>query len=163
SRDRRQHLPRQAVPGRAAARGDQRLPQRAPGRRLTRLAAAGAVAHSFGLSFAPVHGPEIVPARTADYNIATGPMSQVNLTNHFLFAMPNMGDPYFAKSLTYICEHSEQGAPGLVVNRPIEMTLGTLFERLSLPLSSAQLGSEPVYFGGPVQTDRGFVLHQPVG
>jgi putative transcriptional regulator len=90
-------------------------------------------------------------------------MPQVNLTNHFLIAMPNMVDPYFAKSLTYICEHNEQGALGLVVNRPIEMTLGTLFERLSLPLSSADLGSEPVYFGGPVQTDRGFVLHQPVG
>jgi putative transcriptional regulator len=90
-------------------------------------------------------------------------MPQVNLTNHFLIAMPNMVDPYFAKSLTYICEHNEQGALGLVVNRPIEMTLGTLFERLSLPLASAQRGSEPVYFGGPVQTDRGFVLHQPIG
>ena len=90
-------------------------------------------------------------------------MPQVNLTNHFLIAMPNMVDPYFAKSLTYICEHNENGALGLVVNRPIEMTLGTLFERLSLPLSSPGLGNEPVYFGGPVQTDRGFVLHQPVG
>jgi putative transcriptional regulator len=90
-------------------------------------------------------------------------MPQVNLTNHFLIAMPNMVDPYFAKSLTYICEHNEQGALGLVVNRPIEMTLSTLFERLSLPLSSERLSVEPVYFGGPVQTDRGFVLHQPVG
>jgi putative transcriptional regulator len=106
---------------------------------------------------------EIVPARGADYNIATIPMPQVNLTNHFLIAMPNMVDPYFAKSLTYICEHNEQGALGLVVNRPIEMTLSTLFERLSLPLSSERLGGEPVYFGGPVQTDRGFVLHQPIG
>jgi putative transcriptional regulator len=90
-------------------------------------------------------------------------MSQVDLTNHFLIAMPNMVDPYFAKSLTYICEHNEQGALGLVVNRPIEMTLGSLFERLSLPLGSSERGGEPVYFGGPVQTDRGFVLHQPVG
>jgi putative transcriptional regulator len=90
-------------------------------------------------------------------------MLQVDLTNHFLIAMPNMVDPYFAKSLTFICEHNDQGALGVVVNRPIEMTLGTLFERLSLPLSSNRLGSEPVYFGGPVQTDRGFVLHQPIG
>jgi putative transcriptional regulator len=90
-------------------------------------------------------------------------MPQVNLTNHFLIAMPNMVDPYFAKSLTYICEHNEQGALGLVVNRPIEMTLGALFERLSLPLGSADLGSEPVYFGGPVQTERGFVLHERQG
>jgi putative transcriptional regulator len=90
-------------------------------------------------------------------------MAEVNLTNHFLIAMPNMADPYFARTLTFICEHNEQGALGVVVNRPIEMTLGALFERLNLPLSSEILVGEPVYFGGPVQTDRGFVLHQPPG
>ena len=90
-------------------------------------------------------------------------MVQVNLTNHFLIAMPNMVDPYFARSLTYICEHKKSGALGVVVNRPIEMTLGALFERLSLRLDSQILVNEPVYFGGPVQTDRGFVLHQPLG
>jgi len=90
-------------------------------------------------------------------------MPQVNLTNHFLIAMPNMADPYFARSLTFICEHNDQGALGVVVNRPIEMTLGALFERLDLTLSSDILVGEPVYFGGPVQTDRGFVLHQPLG
>jgi len=90
-------------------------------------------------------------------------MAQVNLTNHFLIAMPNMADPYFARTLTFICEHNDQGALGVVVNRPIEMTLGTLYERLSLPLTSQILLNEPVYFGGPVQTDRGFVLHEPLG
>ena len=90
-------------------------------------------------------------------------MGQVNLTNHFLIAMPNMVDPYFSRSLTFICEHSDQGALGVVVNRPIEMTLGALYERLSLPLASQILLNEPVYFGGPVQTDRGFVLHEPTG
>lgn len=90
-------------------------------------------------------------------------MAQVNLTNHFLIAMPNMADPYFARTLTFICEHNEKGALGVVVNRPIEMTLGALYERLSLPLNSQILLNEPVYFGGPVQTDRGFVLHQPLG
>ena len=90
-------------------------------------------------------------------------MSSINLTHHFLIAMPNMVDPYFSKTLTYICEHSDQGALGVVVNRPIEMTLGALFERLSLQLNSQILVNEPVYFGGPVQTDRGFVLHQPPG
>jgi len=90
-------------------------------------------------------------------------MSQVNLTDHFLIAMPNMVDPYFARSLTYICEHNEQGALGVVVNRPIDMTLGALFDRLSLTLSSDDLSKLAVYFGGPVQTDRGFVLHQPIG
>jgi len=90
-------------------------------------------------------------------------MSQVNLTDHFLIAMPNMVDPYFARSLTYICEHNDQGALGVVVNRPIDMTLGALFERLSLTLSSDDLSNLAVYFGGPVQTDRGFVLHHPIG
>ncbi|HWQ37253.1 MAG TPA: YqgE/AlgH family protein [Burkholderiales bacterium] len=90
-------------------------------------------------------------------------MQSVNLTNHFLIAMPNMVDPYFAKSLTFICEHNEQGALGLVVNRPTEMTLGTLFEQVEIPLTNAELARLPVYFGGPVQVDRGFVLHRPVG
>lgn len=90
-------------------------------------------------------------------------MAQVDLTNHFLIAMPGMADPHFSRTLTYICEHNEQGALGIVVNRPIDMTLGALFERLSLSLPPDGLGRESVYFGGPVQTDRGFVLHQPLG
>ena len=90
-------------------------------------------------------------------------MSSINLTHHFLIAMPNMADPYFAKSLTYVCEHNDQGALGLVVNRPIDMTLQALFERLSLTLKHRDLSDAPIYFGGPVQTDRGFVLHEPAG
>ncbi|HJS38937.1 MAG TPA: YqgE/AlgH family protein [Burkholderiales bacterium] len=77
--------------------------------------------------------------------------------------MPSMADPYFAKSLTYVCEHNEQGALGVVVNRPIDMTLQALFERLSLTLKHKDLSDAPIYFGGPVQTDRGFVLHEPTG
>jgi putative transcriptional regulator len=90
-------------------------------------------------------------------------MSSINLTHHFLIAMPSMADPYFAKTLTYICEHNDQGALGLVVNRPIDMTMQALFERLSLKLDDGQNAEAPVYFGGPVQTDRGFVLHSPAG
>jgi len=90
-------------------------------------------------------------------------MSTVNLTHHFLIAMPSMADPYFAKTLTYICEHNDQGALGLVVNRPIDMTLQELFKRLSLKLGDAGRHHAPIYFGGPVQTDRGFVLHAPAG
>ena len=90
-------------------------------------------------------------------------MSSINLTHHFLIAMPSMADPYFAKSLTYVCEHNDQGALGLVVNRPIDMTLQALFERLSLTLKHRDLSDAPIYFGGPVQTDRGFVLHEPAG
>jgi putative transcriptional regulator len=95
------------------------------------------------------------------YRLSVGPL---NLTNHFLIAMPNMVDPYFSKTLTYICEHNDQGALGIVVNRPIDMTLQALFERLSLSLKKGSRQADlPVYFGGPVQTDRGFVLHIPAG
>jgi len=90
-------------------------------------------------------------------------MQSVNLTHHFLIAMPNMVDPNFARSLTYICEHNEQGALGLVVNRPIDMTLGGLFEQVDIALEDRRLSDLPVYFGGPVQVDRGFVLHRPAG
>ena len=87
----------------------------------------------------------------------------IDLTHHFLIAMPNMVDPYFAKSLTFICEHNDQGALGVVINRPIDLSLQALFERINLQLEPYELHDLPVFFGGPVQTDRGFVLHQPVG
>src|SRR5512144_2279864 len=77
--------------------------------------------------------------------------------------MPNMPDPYFAKTLTYVCEHNDQGTLGIVVNRPIDMTLQALFERLSLSMKDTARADAPIYFGGPVQTDRGFVLHLPAG
>ena len=87
----------------------------------------------------------------------------VNLTHHFLIAMPAMADPNFAHTLTYICEHNAEGALGIVVNRPIEMTLSTLFEQIEVPLNDHVLRESPVHFGGPVQVDRGFVLHRPLG
>ncbi|MDD5329405.1 MAG: YqgE/AlgH family protein [Sulfuricella sp.] len=90
-------------------------------------------------------------------------MKNVNLTDHFLIAMPAMADPHFAKSLTYICEHSDQGALGVVVNRPIEMTLKTLFGQIGIELEADARAQDSIYFGGPVQMDRGFVLHQPAG
>ena len=74
-----------------------------------------------------------------------------------------MVDPNFSRTLTFICEHSEQGALGIVVNRPIAMTLRELFERIDIELTIPSLSHLPVYFGGPVQNDRGFVLHTPVG
>ncbi len=91
-------------------------------------------------------------------------MASVDLTNHFLIAMPNMADPHFSRSLTFICEHNDQGALGVVVNRPLDMTLHALLERLSIkPQCASGAALMPVYFGGPVQTDRGFVLHSPLG
>ena len=90
-------------------------------------------------------------------------MQSVNLTHHFLIAMPNMADPHFSKTPTYVCEHNEQGALGLVINRPLDMTLGKLLDQVNIPVASADCHSVAVHFGGPVQTDRGFVLHGPVG
>jgi len=90
-------------------------------------------------------------------------MDSVNLTNHFLIAMPTLEDPYFSNALVYICEHNENGALGIIVNRPIDMNLAGLFEKIEIKLEADQLADLPVYFGGPVQLDRGFVLHRPVG
>ena len=90
-------------------------------------------------------------------------MGTMNLTDHFLIAMPNMVDPNFSRTLTYVCEHNEQGALGLVVNRPIDMTLAALLAQVDIPHTEPTLQKMPIHFGGPVQLDRGFVLHQPVG
>ena len=90
-------------------------------------------------------------------------MAPVNLTNHFLIAMPALQDSNFSGTLTYICRHDEHGAMGLVVNRPTNLTLERLFNQIDIPLVQENLVTLPVYFGGPVQTDRGFVLHSPVG
>ncbi len=90
-------------------------------------------------------------------------MQSVNLTHHFLIAMPNMVDPNFSKTLTYICEHNEHGALGLVINRPLDMKLSKLLEQVDIAVENDAPGTVPVHFGGPVQTDRGFVLHEPIG
>jgi putative transcriptional regulator len=82
-----------------------------------------------------------------------------NLTNHFLIAMPRLEDPNFFHTVTYICEHSEDGAMGIVINRPMELHLADIFEQLEIPVTSDLIAEQPVYNGGPVQSDRGFVLH----
>ena len=89
--------------------------------------------------------------------------SRVNLTHHFLIAMPSMADPHFAHTLIYVCEHNEKGALGIVINKPIDMTLSSLFEQIQVPLGDSDLRAAPVHYGGPVQIDRGFVLHRPLG
>jgi putative transcriptional regulator len=85
----------------------------------------------------------------------------INLTNQFLIAMPGMADDTFSGTVVYLCEHSEKGALGLVINKPIDITLANLFEKVDLSLEGSDLAEQPVYFGGPVQTERGFVLHEP--
>ncbi len=82
------------------------------------------------------------------------------LTNHFLIAMPALRDPNFSKTVTYICEHNQDGAMGLVINRPIShIHLGDMLEQLDIETDSPQIRQTAVYVGGPVQSDRGFVLH----
>ena len=83
------------------------------------------------------------------------------LTGHLLIAMPAMQDPNFVRTVTYICEHSDQGALGIVINRPLDMDLGTIFDQLSLEAADPELARLPVLQGGPVHQERGFVLHEP--
>jgi putative transcriptional regulator len=85
---------------------------------------------------------------------------RIDLTNQFLIAMPGMADDTFARSVVYLCEHNERGALGLVINKPIDIKLKNLFEKVELELDREELAEQPVYFGGPVQTERGFVLHE---
>lgn len=93
------------------------------------------------------------------------PMSEdsINLTNQFLIAMPGMADDNFSRTVVYLCEHSKNGALGLVINRPTDITLKSLFEKVELTLDRDELSEQPVFFGGPVQTERGFVLHEKTG
>ncbi len=77
--------------------------------------------------------------------------------------MPAMIDPFFSKSVTFICTHNQDGAMGMVINRPTDITFSTLFEKINLPLESSSLANHPVLFGGPVQPERGFVLHEHTG
>lgn len=85
-----------------------------------------------------------------------------NLTNHFLIAMPGLKDDLFARSVVYLCEHSDQGALGLLINKPCDMSLKDLFEKMDLSLDRADLADAEVFLGGPVQTERGFVLHEAI-
>lgn len=87
----------------------------------------------------------------------------MNLSRQFLIAMPNLADPVFSRALAYVCEHSERGAMGIIVNRPLGMNLSSLFEQIEIDLHRPDVADLPVCFGGPVQTDRGFVLHEPIG
>jgi len=87
----------------------------------------------------------------------------MDLKHQFLIAMPAMADPNFSGSVVYICDHSDRGALGLVINRPTDLVLSALFDRIDLKLEIAPLKDSPVLFGGPVQTERGFVLHVPPG
>ena len=81
------------------------------------------------------------------------------LSNHFLIAMPALADPNFARGLTLLCQHSAEGAMGLLVNRPSDYTLGDVLAQMGIATGDLALGQLPVLIGGPVHPDRGFVLH----
>ncbi|MBC7446274.1 MAG: YqgE/AlgH family protein [Polaromonas sp.] len=92
--------------------------------------------------------------------MATESPPSINLTHHFLIAMPGLEDEAFSKSVIYMCEHSERGALGLIINKPSDINVQGLFDKVELPLRRADLTLNPVFQGGPVQTERGFVLHE---
>ena len=108
-----------------------------------------------------------LPQEQADNLGQGGPAaSGLNLANHFLIAMPSMQDPIFGGTVVYICEHNDKGVLGVVINKPTDMTMEVLFERIDLKLADglrSTVVNEPIMFGGPVQDDRGFVLHTPGG
>lgn len=86
---------------------------------------------------------------------------RLDLTGQILIAMPAMQDPYFGKSVVLICNHDEDGAMGIILNHPLDLNQGDLFEQLQLDCNTPQEQQRPVFFGGPVQVERGFVLHSP--
>lgn len=85
--------------------------------------------------------------------------SSTNLTSQFLIAMPSMEDMNFSQTVTYICEHTDEGAMGIVVNRPTELHLNDILEQLEITDIDLEAGEGSIYIGGPVQPERGFVLH----
>ncbi|MDQ2696906.1 MAG: YqgE/AlgH family protein [Pseudomonadota bacterium] len=85
------------------------------------------------------------------------------LTNQFLIAMPGLADPNFFHTVTYICEHNAAGALGIVINRPLNLSLGELLAHLKIPAGSAGIAAMPVFSGGPVHQEQGFVVHTPLG
>ncbi|HET7223509.1 MAG TPA: YqgE/AlgH family protein, partial [Rhodanobacteraceae bacterium] len=88
-----------------------------------------------------------------------GTGAPTSLTGHFLIAMPGMGDPNFARGITFVCQHSEEGAMGLVVNRLSDYKLGDVLQQMHMPCERTEVAAAPVLVGGPVQPERGFVLH----
>jgi len=87
-------------------------------------------------------------------------MDSMNLTNHFLIAMPGLNDPNFYHTVTYICSHNEEGAMGIVINKPLDLVLGEVLEQMDISFEDGIANDTPIFDGGPVQSDRGFILHK---
>ena len=96
--------------------------------------------------------------------MASQPKSDIlSLTNHFLIAMPNLNDPNFEQSVSYICEHNNEGAMGIVINRPMDLSFADLCEQLEIEITDMDTLTYPIFDGGPVEMDHGFILHTPLG
>jgi putative transcriptional regulator len=85
------------------------------------------------------------------------------LTNQLLIAMPTLGDPNFAQTVTLVCDHNSRGALGLILNKPLPMRMHEVFDQLEIKLAKGLLSDRKVLRGGPMQTDRGFVVHRAGG
>ncbi len=90
-------------------------------------------------------------------------MSKMSLTNHLLVATPSIQNPDFTHSVIYICEHHAHGTVGLIINRPMKHSLGLVFEQLNIVPTYTEKNQMPLLFGGPIQPERGFVIHRPFG
>jgi putative transcriptional regulator len=88
-------------------------------------------------------------------------MSTLNLTNQFLVAMPTLDDPNFSRTVTYVCAHNDEGAMGIVINRPLNLELGEVFTQMDMAAVDPAINARTVYQGGPVHRDRGFIIHRP--
>ena len=90
-------------------------------------------------------------------------MSNHRLTDHFIIAMPGLMDENFSQAVTYICEHDENGTFGIIINRESEITLDDVMQQMNIPYQPDKDKVEPIFTGGPVQANRGFILHRPTG
>ena len=88
---------------------------------------------------------------------------ETSLANHMLIAMPSLSDPVFSKSVIYVCEHNIKGTVGLIINRPMQFPLGLVFDQLHIEPARVESNHRPLLFGGPLQPERGFVIHRPFG
>lgn len=87
----------------------------------------------------------------------------MKLTNQFLIAMPTLQDPNFFHGVTWLCEHNAQGAMGIVINRRLDIEMGEVLHQMNIPTEIEAVRRQPIFLGGPVQTERGFVIHKPHG
>jgi putative transcriptional regulator len=85
------------------------------------------------------------------------------LTNQFIIAMPNLADPNFSHTVAFLCQHNGDGALGIVINRPTDMKLGEIFKQMDITVTAPAAAETPVFAGGPVQQERGFVVHTSGG